>query len=211
MANAAALNVKVHPTALIEAGVEMGSRTAVWDNVHIRAGAKIGSDCIIGEKSYIAYGVRVGSFVKINAFVYICAGVTIEDFVMISAGTVFTNDKFPRAFLPDMKGLAPSSPTEEILPTLVKKGAAIGANATIGCGIEIGQFAMVGMGSVVTQSVPDFHLVYGIPARHKGYVCQCGVILGNERSFSNRDERYSLSCKRCNRNYPRKNGQVFQQ
>ena len=104
--------VKIHPTALIEAGVQIGTGTSIWDNVHIRSGAKIGEECIIGEKTYIAYGVSIGDSVKINAFVYICAGVTIEDFVMVSAGTVFTNDKFPRAFLPDMKNLAPSAPTE---------------------------------------------------------------------------------------------------
>ncbi len=196
MINAVALNVKVHPTALIEAGVEIGSRTAIWNNVHIRAGAKIGSDCIIGEKSYIAYGVRVGSFVKINAFVYICAGVTIEDFVMVSAGTVFTNDKFPRAFSPDMKTLAVSFPTEETLPTLVKKGATIGANVTVGSGLQIGEFAMIGMGSVVTETVPAFYLVYGNPARHRGYVCRCGFVLKK------------LSCQRCGRSYRQKNGQI---
>src|SRR5689334_19766088 len=91
------VNVRVHPTAIIEDGVTVGARTSVWDHVHIRRDASIGSDCIIGEKTYIAYGVSIGDLVKINAMVYICAAVTIERGVMISAGTIFTNDRFPRA------------------------------------------------------------------------------------------------------------------
>ncbi len=176
-------NMTIHPSALVEPNVALGPRTKVWDNVHIRHGAAIGSDCIIGEKSYIAYDVRIGNYVKINANVYICAMVTIEDFVMISAGTVFTNDKFPRAFPPDMSGLASSEPNEETLATMVGQGATIGANATIGCGIKIGRYAMVGMGSVVTKSVPDYGLVFGNPARLQGYVCACGPQLGNKDVF----------------------------
>src|SRR5664279_6151151 len=105
---------RIHPTALIESGVRIGARSSVWDNVHIRHGALIGDECIIGEKSYIAYDVRIASRVKINAFVYICAAVTIEDGVMISAGTVFTNDRFPRATMPDLE---PVSYTHLPLPT----------------------------------------------------------------------------------------------
>ena len=129
----------IHPTALVEANVSFGPGCKIWDNVHIRHGAVLGKDCIVGEKSYIAYDVRIGNYVKLNANVYICAMVTVEDYVMISAGTVFTNDKFPRAFPPDVSGLASSDPNEETLPTLVREGATIGANATIGCGIEIGR------------------------------------------------------------------------
>ena len=96
----------MHPTAIVEDGVEIGPGTSVWSHVHIRGPARIGADCIIGEKTYIAYDVDIGDRVKINAFVYICAGVTIEDGVMISAGTVFTNDRFPRATMPDLSQLA---------------------------------------------------------------------------------------------------------
>ncbi|TAM75754.1 N-acetyltransferase [bacterium] len=171
------MNAKIHPTAIIEPGVEIGDRTSIWDNVHVRRSTTIGEDCIVGEKSYIAYGVKIASLVKINAFVYICAAVTIERGVMISAGTVFTNDRFPRAATNDLSRLRPSEPDETTLPTLVREGATIGANCTIGCGLEIGRFAMIGMGSVVTKSVPDYHLVVGSPARSIGYVCKCGHVL----------------------------------
>ena len=102
------MSVRIHPTALVEEGVEIGAGSSVWDNVHIRHHARIGEQCIVGEKSYIAYEVKIGHRVKINAMVYICAAVTIEDGVMISAGTIFTNDRFPRAIL---DGLAASGAT----------------------------------------------------------------------------------------------------
>jgi UDP-2-acetamido-3-amino-2,3-dideoxy-glucuronate N-acetyltransferase len=171
------MNVRIQPTAIIEPGVEIGPGTAIWDNVHVRHSTRIGAECIIGEKTYIAYGVRIGNRVKINAFVYICTAVTIEDGVMVSAGTIFTNDRFPRATTPDLKQLRPSEPDEATLPTLVREGATIGAGSTIGNDLVIGRFAMVGMGSVVTRTVPDFHLVLGQPARSVGCVCRCGQLL----------------------------------
>ena len=171
------MSARVHPTAIVEPGVEIGPGSSIWDNVHIRERARIGEQCIIGEKSYVAYDVRIGNRVKINAMVYICAAVTIEDGVMISAGTVFTNDRFPRATTPDLRSLRSSDPDEETLPTLVREGATIGAGCTIGNDLAIGRFAMVGMGSLVTKSVPDFHLVLGQPARSVGCVCRCGHTL----------------------------------
>lgn len=164
----------IHPTAIVEPGTVIGRGTAIWDNAHIRHSTRIGEDCIIGEKTYVAYGVRIGDRVKINAFVYICTGVTIERGVMVAAGTVFTNDRFPRATTPDLRRLLSSEPDDHTLPTLVREGATIGAQSTIGCGISIGRFAMIGMGSVVTHDVPDFVLVVGNPARPAGYVCACG-------------------------------------
>ncbi|MCX7700610.1 MAG: N-acetyltransferase, partial [Gemmataceae bacterium] len=145
------MNEGIHPTAIIEPEVRIGRNTRVWDHVHIRRGARIGEDCIIGEKTYIAYDVRIGDRVKINAFVYICAAVTIEDGVMIAAGTVFTNDRFPRAVTPDLRQLRPSLPDEHTRPTRVREGATIGANCTIGCDLTIGRWAMIGMGSGVTR------------------------------------------------------------
>ncbi len=171
------MSVSIHPTAIVEERVEIGAGTSVWDNVHIRHSTSIGEECIVGEKTYIAYGVRIGSRVKINAFVYICNAVTIEDGVMISAGTVFTNDRFPRATTPNLKALRPSEPDEHTLPTLVREGATIGAHCTIGNDLTIGRWAMVGMGSLVTKSVSDFHLVLGSPARVVGAVCRCGQML----------------------------------
>lgn len=167
---------RIHPTAIIEDGVTLGDGTSVWDNVHIRHGASLGDECIVGEKSYIAYDVKIGNRVKINAMVYICAEVTIEDGVMISAGTTFTNDRFPRATFPDLKSLRPSEPDEHTLATLVREGATIGAGCIIGNDLEIGRWAMIGMGSVVTRSVSDFHLVLGSPARSVGAVCKCGIL-----------------------------------
>lgn len=167
-------DARVHPTAILEEGVQLGPGTSVWDSVHIRHGARLGRDCIVGEKSYIAYDVRIGDRVKINAMVYICYGVSIGDGVMISAGTTFTNDTFPRATTPDLQSLRGSDPDDETLPTEVADGATIGAACTIGPGVRVGRFAMVGMGSVVTRDVPDFHLVVGSPARSVGVVCRCG-------------------------------------
>ena len=198
---------RVHPTAIIENKVQLGRDTSVWDNVHIRHDTVIGDECIIGEKTYIAYGVKVGDRVKINAMVYVCNAVTIEDGVMISAGTIFTNDRFPRATTPDLKQLRSSDPDEHTLPTLVREGATIGAGATIGNDLTIGRFAMVGMGSVVTKDVPDFHLVLGAPARSVGCVCRCGQLIvkfpsGIAANFP------KLRCPACEREYAVSDGEV---
>jgi acetyltransferase-like isoleucine patch superfamily enzyme len=171
------MSTRIHRTAIIEKDVQIGEGTAIWDNVHIRHGARIGVECIVGEKTYIAYGVQIGNRVKINAFVYICNAVTIEDGVMISAGTIFTNDRFPRATTPDLKRLRPSEPDEHTCATFVRDGATIGAGCTIGSDLEIGRFAMIGMGSVVTKSVPAFHLALGQPAMSVGCVCRCGQLV----------------------------------
>jgi UDP-2-acetamido-3-amino-2,3-dideoxy-glucuronate N-acetyltransferase len=167
----------IHPTAIIEEEVTLGEGTSVWDNAHIRRGTSVGEQCIVGEKTYIAYDVRIGNRVKINAFVYICNAVTIEDGVMVSAGTIFTNDRFPRATTVDLKSLRPSEPDEHTLPTLVREGATIGAGSIIGNDLVIGRFAMTGMGALVTKSVPDFHLFIGHPAESIGCVCRCGQLL----------------------------------
>lgn len=190
----------VHPTAIIEPGVVIGRNTAIWDNVHIRHSTHIGEECIVGEKSYVAYGVTIGDRVKINAFVYICTAVTIERGVMIAAGTVFTNDRFPRATTADLLRLRPSDPDEDTLPTLVREGATIGAQCTIGCGLTIGRFAMVGMGSVVTRDVPDFYLVAGNPARRIGVVCSCGHAIARADDLE-RAAAFTKECTACGARY----------
>jgi len=189
---------KIHSTALLEEDVHIGAGSSIWDNVHIRHGARLGEGCIVGGKSYIAYDVKIGDRVKINAFVYICNAVTIEDGVMISAGTVFTNDRFPRATTSDLKHLRPSEPDEHTLPTLVREGATIGASCVVGNGLSIGRFAMVGMGSVVTKSVPDFHLVLGNPARSIGCVCRCGQLTAR---FQPNSISADLTCPTCGLKY----------
>jgi acetyltransferase-like isoleucine patch superfamily enzyme len=165
---------RIHPTALIEPGAAIGNGTSVWDAVHVRKGARIGRKCIVGEKTYVAYDVVIGDLVKLNAAVYVCAQVEIEDGVMVAAHTVFTHDRFPRACDPDLLDLQTSEPTAQTLWTRVRRGATIGANCTIGPGLELGEFCMVGMGSVVTRDVPPHALVAGSPARVLGVVCRCG-------------------------------------
>jgi acetyltransferase-like isoleucine patch superfamily enzyme len=197
----------VHPTAIVEPGVEIGRNTAIWDNVHIRHSTHIGDECIIGEKTYIAYGVHIGDRVKINAFVYICTGVTIERGVMIAAGTVFTNDRFPRATTRDFLRLRSSEPDEETLSTLVREGATIGAQSTIGCGLSIGRFAMIGMGSVVTHGVEDFHLVAGNPARPLGAVCACGHVIARAGDMEKSTPQIKL-CTACGARYEITGGSV---
>ena len=191
---------RIHPTAIVEPGVGIGRGTAVWDSVHIRGGATFGEECIVGEKTYIAGGVKVGNRCKINAFVYLCTGVILEDGVMISAGTVFTNDRFPRATTPDLKQLRGSEADEHTLQTLVQEGATIGANCTVGSGLTIGRWAMIGMGSVVTKSIPDFALALGNPARTVGIVCKCGPVLFRHES-GQRPESADLECAACGRLY----------
>ncbi len=181
---------RIHATALVEPGVELGEGTSVWDNVHIRGPATIGRDCIIGEKTYVAYGVAIGNEVKINAQVYVCTGVTVADRVMIAAGVIFTNDRYPRAFDPVGGGLADSGPNEDTLATTVHEGATIGAGAIIGPGLEIGAYAMIGMGAVVTADVPPHALVFGNPARVRGWVCVCGHPREGDAAAGTR-------CRRC--------------
>lgn len=192
------MSVFLHPTAVVEAGVCIGDGSAIWDNVHIRYNSRLGEQCIVGEKTYIAYGVQIGNRVKINAHVYLCTAVTIEDGVMISAGTIFTNDRFPRATTPDLKQLRPSEPDEHTLPTLVREGATIGAGCVIGNDLVIGRFAMVGMGSLVTKSVPDFHLAVGHPAVSVGCVCRCGQLL---KRFEPDAQNVRVACVACRLRY----------
>ena len=164
----------VHATAEIEADVEIGRGTAVWADVHLRRGARIGHDCIIGEKTYLGPDAVIGNFVKLNAMVYVPTGVTIADGVMVGAGTIFTNDRYPRGTDTALRALRDSGADEHTLETRVETGASIGAGATIGCGLTIGRWSMVGMGSVVTRDVEPFHLVVGNPARAIAIVCRCG-------------------------------------
>jgi len=188
----------VHPTAIVEDGVEIGEGASVWDSVHVRRNARIGAQTIVGEKSYVAYDVRIGSRVKINAMVYVCAAVTIEDGVMIAAGTTFTNDRLPRATTPDLRTLRSSAPDEHTLATLVREGATIGAGSTVGCDLTIGRFAMIGMGSLVTKSIADFHLAFGHPAVSMGCVCRCGEVLAR---WSELESSPRVECPACGLGY----------
>ncbi len=199
------MNYFVHPTALIEGGVQIGKDSQIWDNVHIRRNARIGEQCIIGDKTHIAYEVQIGNRVKIGAFVNICPGVVIEDGVMVAMSVAFTNELFPRATTVDLKQLRPSSPTDRTLSTRVREGATIGGNATLRGGITIGRWAMIGMGSVVTHSVEDFHLVTGAPARPAGVVCRCGDLV--MRGIS---DAGNVACRACGLRYAVRAGKVIE-
>lgn len=191
---------RIHPTAIVEKDVKLGRGTSIWDNVHVRHSTTLGEDCIVGGKSYLAYGLSIGNRVKINSSVYICNGVTIEDGVMISAGVIFTNDRYPRAATSDLKALRSSDPDEHTLLTLVKQGSTIGAGAIIGCNLTLGRFSMVGMGSVVTKSVADFHLVIGIPAVSIGAVCRCGQPIARWNE-SDAPSTHDVICSACGLSY----------
>lgn len=166
------MSVRIHPSAEVSPGAQIGEGTSIWHQAQVRDGARLGRHCIVGKGSYVDTGVQIGDNVKIQNYVSIYHGVTIEDGAFCGPHCVFSNDKRPRAVNPD--GSLKSADDWEVTPVLVRKGAAIGANATILCGVSIGQWAMVGAGSVVTRDVPDFGLVLGNPARLCGFVCPCG-------------------------------------
>jgi UDP-2-acetamido-3-amino-2,3-dideoxy-glucuronate N-acetyltransferase len=156
----------VHPTADVEDGATIGSGTKIWHIAHVRNSATVGSDCVIGRNVYLDAHTVVGSKVKIQNNVSVYQGVTIEDEVFVGPCAVFTNDLRPRATNADWK----------ITPTLVRRGASIGANATLICGIEVGEFAMIAAGSVVTKDVEPFTLVAGNPARPRARINEAGEI-----------------------------------
>ena len=154
----------IHPTAEVSADAVVGAGTKVWHYVQIREGARIGTECVLSKSVYIDTNVIVGDHVKVQNGVSVYQGVTLEDDVLVAANVAFTNDLYPRAFNADWT----------ITPTLVKRGASIGANATIVCGVTIGEYAMVGAGSVVSRDIPPFALVVGNPARVIGMVNERG-------------------------------------
>lgn len=177
----------VHPTAIVEDGAVIGDETKIWHFAHIRTGARIGKNCNIGKDVYIDINVEIGDNVKIQNGVSIYRGVKIENDVFIGPYAVFTNDLYPRSFNREWK----------IVPTLIKKGASIGANATIVCGVTIGEYAMIAAGAVVTRDVPPHGLVMGNPARLKGFVCYCGKPLRNQDIIEKRPDKVIYKCPVC--------------
>jgi UDP-2-acetamido-3-amino-2,3-dideoxy-glucuronate N-acetyltransferase len=167
----------VHPEAEVSPEAHVGAGTRIWRQVHVREHATIGTQCNIGKGVYIDAHVRIGSNVKIQNHVSIFEGVTLEDGVFVGPHVCFTNDLLPRAITPD--GKLKSADEWEITPTLVKYGASVGAGSVIVCGVTIGEFALVGAGSVVTRDVQPHALVFGNPARLHGYVCRCARGLTN--------------------------------
>lgn len=160
-------NVFIHSTAEVSEGALVGEGCKIWNQAQVREGAILGENCIVSKNVYIDENVLVGNRVKIQNNVNIYHGVTVEDDVFLGPSMTFTNDMYPRAFNSDW----------ELTETLVRQGASIGANATIRCGITIGEYAVVGAGSVVVKDVMPHELVVGNPARRIGWVCKCGFKL----------------------------------
>ena len=185
--------VYIHETAVIDKGATIGEGTKIWHFTHLMPLCIVGSHCIIGQNVFIDNDVVVGDGVKVQNNVSLYKGVEIESDVFIGPSVVFTNVINPRSFI---------ERKSEFKKTLVKKGATIGANATVVCGVEIGDFAMVGAGSVVTKDVKPFSLVYGNPARHEGWVSKMGYRL----TFNEKGE---AACPASQEQYLLKNDHVF--
>ncbi len=183
-----------HPTAIIEDGVQIGEGTKIWHFTHIIKGAQVGNNCVIGKYCSIENKAVVGNRVKIQNNVSVYGLVTIEDDVFCGPSMVFTNDINPRASYPKHG---------EWVPTLVKRGASIGANATIVCGITIGKWAFIGAGSVVTKDVPDYAIVAGNPAKIIGYMCECGEKMHFEKN--------KFICKKCNKKYEKDENNIVKE
>ena len=177
-------NYFVHESSYVDEGCTIGEGTKIWHFSHVMSGCTIGKRCNIGQNVVISPGVVLGEGVKIQNNVSVYTGVICEDGVFLGPSCVFTNVINPRAFI---------ERKSEYRKTVVKKGASIGANATIVCGHDIGRYAFIGAGAVVTQNVPDYALVYGAPARIRGYVCQCGEKLHFEEG--------KASCTACGKMY----------
>src|SRR5260221_7802650 len=164
--------IRIHPTAEVSDKIKIGDGSSIWHHAQVRDGASIGENCIIGKGVYVDAGVSIGNNVKIQNYVSVYHGVSLEDGVFVGPHVCFTNDMRPRAINSD--GSLKAADDWILSETLVKHGAALGANSTIRCGITIGEWAMVGSGSVVTKDVPAHGLVYGNPARQRGFGCAGG-------------------------------------
>lgn len=185
------MGAQVHPTAVIDSDVVLGDGTRVWHFVHVSSGARIGKNCVLGQNVFVGHGVRIGDGVKVQNNVAIYAGVEIEDEVFLGPSCVFTNVTNPRAFV---------ERKNEFRRTRVARGATVGANATIVCGHELGEYCMVGAGCVVPRGVKAYELVVGNPARRLGWLCVCGVRLSpgtGERACSACARRYRVGGEAC--------------
>ena len=170
-----------HPSSNISPNAKIGSGTKIWQFCTVLEGAEIGEKCILSQNVYVEGNTKIGNRVKIKNNVSVYEGIEIGDDVFVGPSAVFTNVKTPRSFI---------SRKYEFLPTKIMRGATIGANATIICGITIGEYALIGAGAVATCDVPPFAIFYGVPAMHKGWICACGEIIN-----SNGGE---YLCRRCN-------------
>ena len=184
----------INEYAVVDDNVEIGDGTKIWHFSHIQSGAKIGMNCSLGQNVNIGNNVEIGNNVKIQNNVSVYEGVTLEDYVFCGPSMVFTNILDPRCKYPQVG-------TEFYLKTIVKEGASLGANCTIVCGNDIGRFALVGAGAVVTKDIPDFALVVGNPSRIIGWVSEAGTRL-------NFDERGIAKCEKSGKSYKFENEMV---
>lgn len=179
----------VHKSSFVDEKVKIGEGTKIWHFSHIMKNTKIGEKCIIGQNVLVGPNVFVGNNVKIQNNVSVYDGVTLEDDVFCGPSIVFTNVINPRSHW---------SRKDEYKKTIVKKGASLGANSTVICGIKIGQYAFIGAGALINKDVPDYALVYGVPARIQGWMCYCGIRLDLTNS---QDSKETAKCKNCGRKY----------
>jgi len=159
------VDYQVHKTAIVDDGAKIGRRSRIWHWTHICSGAIVGNECVFGQNVFVGNNVKIGNNVKVQNNVSVYDNVTIEDDVFCGPSMVFTNVINPRSAI---------SRKEEYRSTLVKKGATLGANCTIICGVKIGQYAFIGAGSVVTKDVPDYALMIGVPATQIGWISEYG-------------------------------------
>lgn len=186
----------LHESSYIDEPSVVGNDTKIWHFSHIMKDSVIGERCNIGQNVVISPGCKLGNNVKIQNNVSLYTGVMLEDDVFCGPSCVFTNVINPRSHVPRK---------DEYATTLVKQGASIGANATIVCGVTLGRYCLVGAGSVVTRDVPDYAMVYGSPARLRGWVCNCGIKL--ELPISG-EQPATTTCSVCGRHYQRHGTQV---
>ena len=178
----------VHESSSIDEGASIGAGTRIWHFCHVMPRTTIGERCNIGQNVFVASEVRIGSNVKIQNNVSLYTGVIVEDDVFLGPSMVFTNVVNPRSHV---------NRKDEYKTTLVQRGATIGANATILCGITLGRYCFVGAGAVVTRNIPDYALVYGNPARLRGWMCECGI----ELDFREEQSRQTATCTICGKRY----------
>ena len=177
-------NYYSHESSIIESSSKIGAGTKIWHFCHIMDNSEIGENCNIGQNVVISPDVKIGKNVKIQNNVSVYTGVICEDDVFLGPSCVFTNVINPRSLI---------ERKDEYKPTLLKRGATVGANATIICGNNIGKFALIGAGSVITKDVPDYALVVGVPGKIIGYVCECGNRLDEQLNCTVCDKKYKMN------------------
>lgn len=191
---------RIHPTADLEPGVVVGAHTGIWHRAQVREGARIGADCVIGRDAFIDAGVSLGDRVKVQNLALVYHGVTVEDGVFIGPNAILTNDRYPRAIT--ATGELARADDWAVAEITLRHGCSIGAGAVVVAGTDVGRFATVGAGSVVTRHVVDHALVVGSPARQIGWVCGCGQrLMGGDGLAARADHAGEARCAACGSSY----------